>query len=47
MRRVAMPEEDKHPVILSKDQYVSKLILRHIHVQCGHIGINHMLSILR
>ncbi len=45
--RAAMPEEGKHPVILSKDQHVSKLILRHIHVQSGHSGRNHMLSILR
>ncbi len=36
--RAAMPEEGKHPVILSKDQHVSKLILRHIHVQSGHSG---------
>lgn len=31
--KVAMPEEVKHPVKLSKDQHVSKLILQHIHKQ--------------
>lgn len=45
--KAAMPEERKHPVILSKDQHISKLILRHIHEKSGHSGRNHMLSILR
>lgn len=45
--KTAMPEERKHPVILSKDQHISNLILRHIHVQSGHSGRNHMFSKLR
>lgn len=36
--KAATPEERKHPVILSKDQHISKMILRHIHVQSGHSG---------
>ncbi|XP_049323488.1 uncharacterized protein LOC125783001 [Astyanax mexicanus] len=40
----AMPEEIKHPIILSKDQHVSKLILKHIHEQVGHGGRNQVLS---
>lgn len=42
-----MPEERKHPIILSKDQHIATLILRHIHQQLGHSGRNHMLSQLR
>lgn len=47
LRRASMPENVKHPIILSKDQHISKLILQHIHRQVGHAGRNHMLSVLR
>ncbi|XP_034151514.1 uncharacterized protein LOC117595338 [Esox lucius] len=47
LSRLAMPEEAKHPVILSKDLHISTLLLRHIHEQLGHGGRNHMLSQLR
>nr|XP_054607751.1 uncharacterized protein LOC129167238 [Nothobranchius furzeri] len=47
LRRSAIPQEQKHPAILTKDQHVSKLILQHIHQQLGHAGRNHMLSALR
>lgn len=47
LSRAAMPEVEKHPVILSKEQHVSKLILKHLHQQLGHAGRNHMLSSLR
>lgn len=42
-----MPEERKHPAILAKDHHVSTLILRHIHLETGHGGKNHMLSQVR
>lgn len=42
LRKAALPSETKHPVILSKDLHVSQLILRHIHVQLGHAGRNHV-----
>ncbi len=45
--KIAMPEDVKHPVILSKDQHISKLILKHIHKQIVHGGRNHILSKLR
>ncbi len=45
--KIAMPEDVKHPVILSKDQHISKLVLKHIHKQIGHGGGNHILSKLR
>ena len=47
LNRLAMPEEAKHPIILSKDLHISTLLLRHIHEQLGHGGRNHMLSRLR
>ena len=47
LSRAALPEETKHPVILSKDLHVSTLILYHIHQQLGHAGRNHMLCHLR
>ena len=43
----ALPEETKHPLIISKDQHVATLILKHIHQQLGHSGRNHVLSTLR
>lgn len=43
LNRAAMPESTKHPVILSKEQHMSALILKHIHDQLGHAGRNHIL----
>lgn len=43
----AMPSERKHPILLSKNQHVSHLILSDIHKQLGHGGRNQMLSKLR
>lgn len=43
-RRMAMPTENKHPVILPKHFHVSKVILSHIHRQVSHSGRGHMLS---
>lgn len=42
-----MPEESKHPIILSKDLHISELLLRHIHNEIGHSGRNYMLARLR
>lgn len=47
LKRAAMPEEAKRPMILPKNLFVSTLILRNIHEQLGHAGRNHMLSQLR
>lgn len=47
LSKAALPEESKHPLILSKDQHVATLILRHIHRQLGHSGKNQTLSTLR
>ena len=42
-----MPSEEKHPLILSKEQHISKLLLRNMHQLLGHSGRNHTLSTLR
>lgn len=47
LNRAAMPEDIKHPLILSKDTHVSNLILRHFHERLGHGGRNHVLSSVR
>ncbi|KAK7909879.1 hypothetical protein WMY93_014563 [Mugilogobius chulae] len=47
LSRSTLLEEQKHPVILSKGQHVSELILRHLHQELGHAGRNHMLAALR
>lgn len=38
LNKAAIPEGIKHPLILSKDQHISDLLLRHIHLQFGHGG---------
>lgn len=47
LSRGAMPEEAKHPLILSKDQHIATLILRHVHQHLGHGGRTHTLSKVR
>ncbi|XP_052407932.1 uncharacterized protein LOC127953079 [Carassius gibelio] len=47
LKRAAIPEDIKHPLILSKDQHISDLILRHVHFRLGHAGRNHLLSATR
>ena len=47
LSKAALPEETKHPLILSKNQHIFTLILRYMHQQVGHSGRNHTLSRLR
>lgn len=47
LQAYSLPVENKHPVILPKNNHVSDLILRHIHLSSNHSGRNHMLSTLR
>lgn len=37
LKKAAIPEDIKYPLILSKDQHISDIILRHIHLQLGHV----------
>ena len=43
----AMPEKVKHPLILSKDQNVSSLILKYVHQHLGYSGHSHTRSAVR
>lgn len=47
LTRSTMLLEAKHPAILHKDDWIAKLILRHIHEETGHSGRNHVLARLR
>ena len=47
LNRSAMPEEAKHPVLLSKQHRVAHLVLYQVHLETGHGGRNHVLSRLR
>lgn len=40
----AMPVSIKNPIILPKKSHISEIILKHIHIQIGHSGRNHILS---
>lgn len=44
LSRAAMPENNKQPVILSRDFHIADLVLQQIHKETGHGGRNHMLS---
>ncbi|KAK7884837.1 hypothetical protein WMY93_027960 [Mugilogobius chulae] len=38
LNKAAMPDEAKHPLILTKDQHISSLILKNAHQTLGHAG---------
>lgn len=37
----------KHPVVLPRNHHVTSLIVRHIHMESGHVGREHVLALLR
>lgn len=47
LNKAAMPQEAKHPAILSKGSPIANLILQRIHQEVGHCGRNYMLAVLR
>lgn len=47
LRRSALPLQAKHPIILSKEGHVTDLILHDLHRRSGHVGRNHMMSMLQ
>lgn len=47
LNKAAMPQEAKHPAILSKGSPIANLILQHTHQEVGHCGRNYMLAVLR
>lgn len=44
INKSAMPVSIKNPIFLPKKSHISEIILKHIHIQIGHSGRNHMLS---
>ncbi len=47
LHKAAMPQEAKHPAILSKNSVIANLILQHVHQEVGHCGRTYMLATLR
>ncbi len=47
LTRSSLPEDTKHPLLLTKNLHVATLILKDLHQHLGHSGRNHMLSALR
>lgn len=47
LSKSAMPLEAKHPAVLHKDDWIAKLIVRHIHEETGHSGRSYILAKLR
>ena len=42
-----LQDKRKHPAIIPKDNYISKLIARYYHSIKGHSGLGHTLSLIR
>ena len=42
-----LQDKRKHPAIIPKDNYISKLIARYYHSIRGHSGLGHTLSLIR
>ena len=42
-----LPEESKHPIILPKDHYITKLIVEFHHKSNHHCGRDHLVSLTR
>lgn len=47
LRRSTIEDESKHPVILPKSHHVVDLIVTDAHIQSGHSGQEHVLSLIR
>ncbi|XP_077997089.1 uncharacterized protein LOC144450360 [Glandiceps talaboti] len=43
----AMSDAFKHPIILPHNHLITELLVRHYHEQEGHVGANHVLSVIR
>ena len=47
LKHVNVPTNSKNQIILSKDHYLSRLLIKEIHKQNAHVGKKHTLSLLR
>ena len=47
MKRIAIPVEAKHPIILPRQHRATKLLIEWIHRRSGHVGAEHTFSLSR
>ena len=47
LQRAQIAEEAKHPAIIPKDSFITKLIVRHYHAAANHSGQEHTLALMR
>ena len=47
LENLNIPEEIKHPAVLPGSHQAVKSIIRHLHKKNGHVGVEHVLSLLR
>ena len=47
LKHANIPTNSKNQIILSKDHYLSRLLIKEIHEQNAHVGREHTLSLLR
>ena len=47
LQHISIPMDAKHPVILPGSHHVSKLLIEWTHKRNGHVGVEHVLSLLR
>ena len=47
LKLLQMHPEAKHPIILPRKHQVTKVLVEHFHRRNGHIGPEHVLSLLR
>jgi len=47
LKNASLPIKAKHPLILPRNHHVIDLIVRHEHEMNGHVGREHVLSLLR
>ena len=47
LRQLDMKPEAKHPIILPRKHHVTKVLVEHYHRRNGHVGAEHVLSLVR
>ena len=47
LKQANIPTNSKNQIILPKDHYLSRLLIKEIHKQNAHVGREHTLSLLR
>ena len=47
LKRIALPEQTKHPIILPRQHRATKVLVEWIHRRSGHVGTEHTFSLSR